>query len=250
MMTQDQTQVCEYSRHESPRQAEYGRLCSWCWQRLHADVVDVPAMIDHLLDVAAPAARPQDLGSTGGRGDPAEKSILSGALDAAHELHAQLAHLSLEIAKARDLRGPDESGWWRSRTTVVVDELTNEPYLRRSRVVGFHGGSSSARRVVQWLLPQLSWLAAQEWGPVVREELAELMSTTRARWPMAERRVRDIPDVACPRCDAIGLQYAPPSWYRAPFQITCTNPACGRVFAEDEWSRLVGLLDLIERRKL
>lgn len=242
--------LCGFEGHESPRVAEYGRLCPWCWQRLHSDIIDVPAMIEHLLVVAAPGVKSQWPDSSSRGGDPAERAVLSPALDDAHELHSQVAHLALEVAESRGMSGPDESGWWRSRTTTVQDPVTGEPYLRRSQVVGFHGGSGASRRLVSWLLPHLGWVSEQEWVVELRSDLGRLMATTRARWPMAETRVRDIPDVACPRCDTIGLQYAPPSWYRAPFQISCTNPQCGRVFAEDEWSRLVGLLDLVDRRKV
>lgn len=103
-------------------------------------------------------------------------------------------------------------------------------------------------RLVQWLMPWLPWCAEQKWAGVMRQEIGSLIATTTARWPTEDYDERPVPGVECPRCQQLGLTYTPPRWATAPFKVACSNPECGRVFSEDEWTRLVGLLEIAERR--
>lgn len=237
-----------------PRPAEHGHLCPWCWQRLQSDIATAPALIRHLRTMAQPTAGARPSDNAGGGGDPAFGTILSAAVDAADELHACLAswaHLVLEEhPDGPQMRGPDETLTVRTSTVAVLDsDIAREygPYLRRSTVEGIRHAQATVR-LVAWLMPWLDWCAEQEWAGEMRREVASMTATTLARWPMGDTRTRPVPGVACPRCSLVGLTYTPPSWERQPFVVACSNPECGRVFAEDEWTRLVELLGLAERR--
>ena len=219
-----------------PRPAEYGHLCAWCWQRLHADLIDAPTLVAHLRDMAEPHGGARPLNDNPTRTDPAETAILSAAVDAADELHAQIAAWALLITEEHpaQLAGPDRHDWWTShgRITALDD---GEPYVSRPRVVGIRRPRPDAtQRLVTWLLPHLDWAARQDWIGDMRAELKDLISTTRARWPQTERP-RHVTGVPCSRCDKLTLHYTPPAAFKHPFTVTCTNPDCGRVFTEDEW---------------
>lgn len=221
-----------------PRPAEYGHLCPWCWQQLHADLIDAPALIDHLRDVAHPHASAKPLTDHHTRTDPAEGNLLSAAIDAADELHAHIASWAQLILEEHPagLTGPTRDGWWISHGRHDTDPETGEPYTSEPRTVGIKDTTGRAtQRLVTWLLPHLDWASRQDWAGTMRTELRDTTATTRARWPQAERPHRHVRGVPCSRCDHLTLNYSPPAAYRHPFTVTCTNPDCGRVFTEAEW---------------
>lgn len=254
-----------------PRPAEFGLLCAFGWQRLNADVVDAPGLVRHLRDMAAiedeatigslPPGRPTmfeidgkwvpiHLGhrslahltsqtpglkppsDTRSHLDPAEGAILSTAVDAADELHATLTSWAMLILEKHPhgsrMTGPDPRGAWLTQYGATA---------------GIRDPEATAR-LVRWLLPLLPWCSEQEWAGEMRRELSEMIATTKARWPMDDTRTRPIRDTPCPRCDRIALTYTPPAVYRAPFVVACSNPECGRIFTEDEWERLAGLVTI------
>lgn len=219
-----------------PRPAEEGQLCAWCWQRMSSDVATSPALVRHLREMAEPHAGTRPASDGRGYTDPAEGSILSGAVDTADGVHACLAswaHLILEEHPHGDqMAGPDERGAWLTRYGATAGVRDPE----------------ATARLVRWLLPLLPWCSGQEWAGEMRKEVAETVRTALARWPMEDYRTRAIPATLCPRCDRASLTYTPPSVERAPFVVACTNPECGRVFSEDEWTRLVKLLGIAERQ--
>lgn len=232
----DRGEVC---RGCVPRRAEHGLLCSWDWQRLNSDVATAPALVRHLRLLAVPhagAAPPSD-----GRGynDPSEGSILSGAVDAADEVHALLASwAAIYVEDHPGSQGPDERHVWRTRQTLRGNE--HGQYVKRSTVVGIRHEDGTAD-LVRWLLPQLEWLSRRQWAGEARAELGDLLGRTRARFPMEERGTRPIPGTPCPYCDRRSLTFTPPSVFRTPFVVACTHPDCGTVFSEDQWERIVAL---------
>ena len=161
--------------------------------------------------------------------------MLSGAVDAADEVHVCLASWALLILEDHPngaaMTGPDERGAWLTRYGAVAGVRAPE----------------ATTRLVAWLTPWLDWCAGQEWAGEMRREIGQLIATTSARWPTEDYRERPVPGVACPRCDALSLTYTPPRWATAPFVVACVNPECGRTFSEDEWTRLVSLLGIAER---
>ncbi|WP_125777180.1 hypothetical protein [Antribacter gilvus] len=204
-----------------PRPANRGTLCDTCYLHLTTDLGDVPALMEHLGEVARLAmvasAKPLTTDPVH-RGDAAAQTVLPAAYLAADELWSLVvswAQVVLEEHPA-NLRGPNARPW--------------------------HGD------VVAWMLPHVEWIARQEWAKEMKRELARDVRTLRARWPMPEDRENDrpVPDVRCPRCDVVALRYFPPAHYRQPFAVACTE--CGRLFSEDEWERLVSLLARTERK--
>lgn len=219
-----------------PRQAEFGQLCAWCWQRLHADLVDAPGLVAHLREVAEPDAGARPLSENPARSDPAETAMLSAAVDAADELHGQIAAWALLIIDEHPagLAGPDRRDWWTSHGRLAVLD-DGETYTSRPRVVGIRRPRPDAtQRLVAWLLPHLEWASRQPWIGDMRAELKSLVSTTHARWPQVERP-RHVAGIPCARCNQLTLTYSPPAAFKHPFVVTCTNPDCGRVFSEAEW---------------
>jgi hypothetical protein len=183
----------------------------------------VPAMVAHLREIArldmAASARPLS-DSAGSSGDPSHGSVLPAAYLAADELQASLALWALLVLEEHpvQMRGPANG-----RTAVGV---------------------------ARWLAPHLAWCAAQEWAPAMLRDLSRHVATLRARWPMPAdvERARPVPGMRCPRCDEVSLEYSPPVWERMPFKVSCQNQDCARVFNEDEWDRLVGLVARAERK--
>lgn len=226
-----------------PRRAKYGRLCGWCWQRLNADVVDAPTLVEHLREVAEPdaaAAAPSDSRSYR---DPAEGSALSAAVDAADEIHAVLASWALLIVDEHPagLTGPDQRAWRSTTPYLATDKETGERYQMYEHPVGFRDAAATGR-LVRWLLPHLTWAAEQDWIGDMRRELGHLMATTRARWPMEESE-RPVPFATCSECDRASLVYYPPSEFRAQVQVACNHPECGHIYDERSWGLLVRLIE-------
>lgn len=201
----------------NPRYAEYGTLCAWCWVRLNSDIAEIPELIAHLRHIGEPHAHTPPPSDTRTYTDPAFSTVLPAAWLAADELGRLL------------------DSW--------VDNVLDAHPER------LHG-PAPGQEPAAWLSPHLPWVAGQDWAPEMREEITREVSTMKARWPTADmvERERDIPDIRCPRCDQVSLTYAPPAWFRQPFKVSCSNPDCARVFSEDEWERLVGLLELAQRR--
>lgn len=231
-----------------PRPAEFGRLCAWCWQRLNADVVDSPALARYLWAIGHAG----ESGSAGGdgirSGDPAERALLHGAIDALDGLHACLAswaHLILEEHPDGDrMSGPDERGVRRtqwSRARVLKDDELAEPYYIPPTVAGVHDPAATSR-LVRWLLPLLAWCSAQEWAGEMRREIGSVVRTTAARFPVAER-TRAIPGVECPVCEMTSLVYDPATTERHSVQVNCSTRGCGVVFSEDEFRRLTKIVE-------
>jgi hypothetical protein len=195
-----------------PRPATRGVLCDPCWMHLAADLAAVPDLMDHLAETArleiAASAKPLTTDPVH-RGDAAHQTVLPAAYLAADELWSLVtswAQVVLEEHPA-DLRCPNARPW---RGDVVA-----------------------------WMLPHLDWIGRQDWAADMRREIARDVRTLRARWPMAQDAEPDrpVPDVRCPRCDVVALRYYPPSVYRQPFAVACTE--CGRMFAEAEWDSFV-----------
>ncbi|MDA8440474.1 MAG: hypothetical protein M0Z51_16670 [Propionibacterium sp.] len=195
-----------------PRQADHGTLCAWCAQRLAIDLAQVPALVAHLREIGKPYAQMQPASDSTAHTDPAETTVLPAAWLAADEMTSTIdswAHVMLEEHPA-NLRGPHAAPW--------------------------HGD------VVAWMLPHIDWILRQEWACEMRRELSRDVSTFKARWPTLdmtepERHVT----TPCPRCQMLSLTYAPPSFHRQPFKVSCSNPDCARVFSEDEWDRFKAL---------
>lgn len=208
-----------------PRPAEVGTLCAWCHQRLTADVASTPDLIAHLRVIGAPHAElaPLRVGIHSPK-DAAESSILPAAWTTADEVHAMLASWALLILEehphGQQMTGPDEVGAWHTRygTTVGIAHV------------------KATAALVRWLLPHLDWCAGQEWGAEMRREVGSMVATTAARWPTAAMVEPEhaLPQ-PCPSCDHHSLRYSPPSEYRQPFKVSCTDPDCARVWSEDEW---------------
>lgn len=212
-----------------PRPAEYGHLCPWCWQRLNADITDLPELVAHLREVAEPHAQAAPPSDGRSKNDPAERNLLNDAINASDELHAALAswaHLIVE-EHPTGLHGPDQRGAW---------------ITRDGSIAGIKPDSEATRRLVRWITPHLEWAASQDWAAEMRKELSQLIATTRARWPQADTRTRPIPDTPCPRCQHLALTYTPPSEYRAAFVVSCHNAECAHVYTEDEWDACLSAL--------
>lgn len=215
-----------------PRDAEVGTLCAWCRQRLALDIAAAPDLVAHLRVIGEPAAAAAPPSDGRSYRDPSEGGVLPAAWIAADEVHAALASWVLVILEEHPngaaMKGPDEVGAWHTRYGTTVGVMRD--------------GEPTAR-MAAWLSPWLDWCAGQEWGAEMRREMSELIATTSARWPtasMVERR-RGVA-MPCPRCDRMSLTYAPPSVYRQPFQVSCGNPDCARVWTEDEWEWLVTMV--------
>lgn len=240
-----------------PRPADHGRLCRWCWQRLNADVVDTPALARYLWAIARSGEK-ERAGVAIRGGDPAELAVLNAARDAFDGLHATLAawaHLILEEhPNGPQMRGPDEAGVQRTATTKRIDRdrfphYDDEPvvWLRPSEVAGARHPDATSR-LVKWLLPWLTWCAEQEWAGEMRREVASVVRTTAARYPV-EERTRDIPGVTCPVCEKASLVFDPPTPERHSTQVNCSTRGCGVVFTEDEFKRLTKIVEWEHRQE-
>lgn len=216
----------------APRPAKFGRLCPWDWQRLHADIVDSPALVRYLWALAhcGETTSPDNLNIRGG--DPSERGVLHTALDALNGLHACLAswahHILEEHPNGSQMAGPDQHGVW---------STTTEP----PETVGIRDPEATSQ-LVRWLLPQLRWCADQEWVGEMRREIGDVVRTTAARFPVTER-TRTIPGVECTVCHRVSLAYDPPTLERRTVQVNCTSPGCGVIFTEAEFARLTKIIE-------
>jgi len=215
-----------------PRPAEFGLLCAFAWQRLHADIIDAAPLVRHLRYIAEPHAGTKPPSDGRGMGDPAEGSVLSGAVDAADEVHANLASWALLILEEHpngpQMAGPDERGAWLTQYGATAGVRQPE----------------ATERLVRWLLPHLAWCSEQEWAGEMRLELGSLMATTKARWPMEDYRTRPVVGVQCVSCERRSLEYTPTAGFKLPFHVQCTHPDCGRMYTEDEYDGIIGRLTI------
>lgn len=226
-----------------PRPPDIGTLCRWCWQRLNGDIVDAPALARYLWAVAhsgetTTAAEPVDGGV-----QPSERSVLHGALDALDELHATLsswARLILEEhPDGATMRGPDETG---ARYTLsTIREFDGETFVRAPEVAGVRDPEATSR-LVRWLLPHLTWCAGQEWAAEMRREVATVVRTTAARYPV-EERTRAIPGITCTACERVSLTFDPATPERPTTQVTCSTRGCGIIYSEDDFRRLARMVE-------
>ena len=229
-----------------PRPAEFGLLCAWCWQRLNADVVDSPALARYLWAVAHSGEVTVPGVSVEGS-DPAERSMIHGALDAFDGLHACLAswaHLILEEHPDGDrMAGPDQRDTrvtaWSPPKVLESDELA-EPYYVGPTVAGARHPDATSR-LVKWLLPLLAWCSEQEWAGEMRREVADVVRTTAARYPV-EERTRPIPGVTCPVCEKASLVFDPPTPERHSTQVNCSTRGCGVIYSEQDFKRLTAIV--------
>lgn len=238
-----------------PRPAEFGRLCAWCWQRLNADVVDAPALARYLWVVghAGKSSAPADDGGGGGGGsDPRTRSVIHPAVDALDGLHSCLASWVLVILdehpEGRRMTGPDDTGVRRTRSTKQLDHATfphlpDEPsvWIRPSEVAGVHDPQATAN-LVRWLLPHLAWCASRPWVGEMRDEVASVVRTTAAAFPVDER-TRAIPGVTCPNCNHVSLVFDPPTQERHSTQVNCSTRGCGVIYSEDDFKRLTRIVE-------
>ncbi len=227
----------------APRPAEFGHLCPWCWQRLNADIVDSPALARYLwaLGRSGTKSPPSDTKVSGG--EPSERAVIHGAIDALDALHACLAswaHLILEEhPDGEHMSGPDERG---TRYTLsTIRELDGETFVRPPEVAGVRDPEATSR-LVRWLLPMLPWCSRQEWAAEMRREVASVVRTTMARYPVVEER-RAIPGVTCPACERVSLMMDPPTIERHTVQVACSRRGCGAVYSEDDFKRLTRLIE-------
>lgn len=236
-----------------PRPAEFGRLCAWGWQRLNADVVDAPSLARYLWAVghSGPSSAVSEE-STGGRSDPRTRSVMHPAVDALDGLHAVLASWARvvldEHPDGHRMAGPDQTGVRLTRGTKQLDRetfphLPEEPsvWVRPSEVAGVHDPGATGN-LVRWILPHLAWCSEQPWIGEMRQELASVVRTTAARYPV-EERTRAIPGVTCPRCDQATLVFDPPTTERPSTQVNCRTRGCGVVYSEDDFKRLTGIVE-------
>lgn len=236
----------------SPRLAEHGTLCPWCYGQLTRAVHETPGVVWHLCELGRPmaqAAPPSDLRVYR---DPAEGNVRPAPWDAADELHAALAswaHLLLEEhPDGHRMAGPDEADTTRAAGRKVLDPHTFPPlpgepdvWPRPSEVAGITDPAATYR-LASWLLPHLPWIAGQEWAAEMRREMGDMIATSLARWPRVDTREKHVGGVRCVRCGRESLVYAPPNFPGASARISCSHPECGRIYTEAELDGALGRL--------
>lgn len=219
-----------------PREAVEGVLCRWCFQRLTGAVVDIPGLVAHLREMAAPGVVSALGREGGGAGVPGSRSLYPPALETADELIGMLGSWVDEIVEEHPdhLQGPPARGWRFSRPAWRHDPDTGEVW--RPEVERTFATQRAVEDTVRWLLPRLGWVAGQPWAPDMRRELCAQVSTALARWPMEERE-HDVP-APCPWCEQWALRYHPPEEFGAPERVTCENPDCARTWSGSEWEQM------------
>jgi hypothetical protein len=164
--------------------------------------------------------------------------VIVPAVEAADEIAAVLGSWALELVERRGGPGPSWAGWWWSSTSTRVDRDTGEAYLARGVPQGLRPGweVTGIEALVRWMIPHMSWLVEQEWAPVMRSEIGDLLARVRARFPVDER-VRPVTEVLCPECDRQSLEVHPPAYFGAPVQVVCSHSECGAWLDEHEWDQ-------------
>lgn len=234
-----------------PRPAAHGNLCDWCWQRLNADVVDSPSLARYLWAVAR-SGEVDRAGVAIRGGDPAERTVIHPAIDALDGVHAVLAswaHLILEEhPNGHQMRGPDERAVRLTHTTKQLDpdefpHMDDEPrfWVRSPEAAGVRNPEATSA-LVKWLLPLLRWCSEQEWAGEMRSEIANVVRTTAARYPI-EERTRPVPGITCPACGRVSLVFDPPTPERHTTQVNCATRGCGVIYSEDDFKRLARIVE-------
>nr|WP_287847850.1 hypothetical protein [Mobiluncus sp.] len=206
---------------KSPRLAEVGLLCRFCFGRLRRDVADVPSVVAHLLDVGDSGLR-REPGSGSGRRAAGSRVLYRPVLLEVDGLASLLGRMGLMIGDLRGVKVPGAGRWWRAvdGAPLGVRELDDLVILS------------------SWIGSQLEWFATRsEVGPF-RRDLGRRLAGVRARYPQEERS-RWIPGVRCERCGQLSLRYYPPSREGESREIVCENLACGHQLSESKWSAQV-----------
>lgn len=230
-MTEDGT-PCRGCR---PRPCEVGVLCMRCWGRLQVVVRTLPALVDHLMEMAAPSVSSSLGGSGGGVRAAGPRSLYPPALGVADDLVAALASWCEQAAESLGLSAPPRQGLWRTREYQTVDPDTGEVYTRASEVAGVRD-AWAATTLVWWLSPHLERVAECSWVVDLLDDLGSASSRAAARWPVEEPE-RRVTDVRCPSCGALSLVVHPPRVPGAEELVVCSRPVCGRVLVPEEWER-------------
>lgn len=208
-----------------PRPAEVGVLCQWCWGRLQSVVRTMPALVDHLWEVAVPSVSSPS-GYTGSGGSaPGPRALYPASLSVADDLVGMLAAWCDYVAEVRGLVVPRPAGLW----------LTDRDGGQDAVVAGVRS-SSAARALVRWLDPHLSWCAAQSWAGDLVGDLVPAVSGAQAAWPVEEPE-RRVTTVRCPSCGRRSLVLRPPRVVGGQVQVCCSEVSCGVVMGEEDWAR-------------
>lgn len=200
-----------------PSPATHGRLCQWHRNRLVWAVADHAGFVGHLREIGRPYAQAtplRDLVTTGG--DPAERPALPAAWTAADELDTDL------------------TSWTRA--------LLDEPIGR----VSWPNRPPWRGDIPRWLLDhETALLEAPFVGEIIDTWLRDVRTAHAAHPTAADiEPAHKIAGFVCPRCDLASLVYTPPRFAGQPFVVECTDPACARVFSEDEWDRFVAIVTM------
>lgn len=206
----------------APPLAEEGLLCRWCFERLRRDVLSVPGLIEHLFVVAGTRVRAE--GEAVSRSVPGPRCLYRGEQEAADKVFRIVAGLALEVSAGRRVAVPGQAHWW-------CNALGPVSYGRRDDV----------EILVDWLVPQLEWVAWQPWVGKVRQDLGRTLAGLRAHWPERERP-RPLPTLVCEACGLRTLVYYPPAAAGVAVEVACDNPACSAAWPEEKWSKQVRAL--------
>lgn len=214
-----------------PRPAEVGVLCPWCWGRLQSAVRTLPALVDHLLEVAVPSLSSPSghMGEGGGSSRPSERSLYPAAAGEVDELHSILATWCAELADERPVPHPATLTRWAAGDGW--DALGPN-------------GVGATRRLVNWVDPHLGWVARQPWAGDMIDELTTATRSAQSRFPVEDRPRRS--DVRCPACGCRSLIVAPPPVPGADVVVTCEVPTCGLVLTEEDWDNARALAVAVE----
>lgn len=239
-----------------PREAEFGRLCFGCHQRLLNMLHTAPAQHALLLAVVEPSSSqaltaetrvhyPQPRTDSSGplymqpahRGMSAEGSepVRVAALDTAQALDDVLSQWVEMVAADHALSGPvqlvtgaqaehGKHGRWRRMDDG--EPVWTEPPAR------YEIGTAS-----RWLVAQVGNLEASEGIEYLWTELAEIMSQAHALAPWRQQATR-LPAIECPCCHRPAL-----TLFGGDEDVTCT--ACHEIVA---WARYAVWVRMLQQR--
>ena len=221
-----------------PRPAAVGVLCPRCWGWLQSTVRTLPALVDHLFEVAAPSVSSPSGGSGAGRVVAGPRCLYPEALGVADDLVAVLASWCGQVAEALGVRAPRPPGLWVTDAWAAADPVTGEVWSSDAEVVGVRD-PGAAGVLVSWVSPLLEECAGLPWVADMLADLGPAASRASARWPVEEPD-RRVTTVRCPGCGCLSLVVRPPRVAGAEEQVVCCLPACGRVLLPEEWARVRG----------
>lgn len=235
-----------------PRDAEHGRLCPPCHQRLVQWITDAPAQV-HLLHLVVGKGSPNSLPdivetnarivtmwrTDSGQGYPSglyakgtpvafaeSEPVRIAALDVAQEIEDWISVQIEEVVREHDARGPERSmtaaarehgehGRWRW-SEYAEDYTWTEPPVRY--VIG-----PGAR----WLYAQIARFEQRPEIGDLYEELGEMMSRAHALAPW-RKECAVLDGIECPECHKMGLVR-----YGGDDFVSCTK--CNAHMAEDRY---------------